>query len=68
MEGESLPRSGHVSQLRQNWTVFEDESLAIKLQDKEINQHYHGNRSRNQQIRSDVPKVILTLYTNKFKK
>ena len=57
MEGESLPRSGHVSQLRQNWTVFEDASLAVELQNHEITEHYHGNRTRNQIIRSDVPKV-----------
>jgi len=57
MEEESLPRSGHVSQLRQNWTVFEDESIAVQLQNTEINQHYRGNRSRNQQIRSDHPQA-----------
>jgi len=55
--GKSMPRSGHVSQLRQNWSVFEDEALATKIQHDEINQHYHGNRNRNQQIREDIPQA-----------
>ena len=25
--GKSMPRPGHVSQLRQNWSVFEDEAF-----------------------------------------
>lgn len=52
-----MPRPGHVSQLRQNWSVFEDEALATKIQHEEINQHYHGNRHRNQLIREDIPQA-----------
>jgi len=52
-----MPRPGHVSQLRQNWSVFEDEAFATKMQHEEINQHYHGNRNRNQQIREDIPQA-----------
>jgi len=52
-----MPRPGHVSQLRQNWSVFEDEAFATKIQHEEINQHYHGNRYRNQQIRDDIPQA-----------
>eukprot|EP00091_Calanus_sinicus_P007653 TRINITY_DN18821_c0_g1_i1.p1 TRINITY_DN18821_c0_g1~~TRINITY_DN18821_c0_g1_i1.p1 ORF type:complete len:230 (+),score=44.72 TRINITY_DN18821_c0_g1_i1:203-892(+) len=52
-----MPRPGHVSQLRQNWSVFEDEAFATKMQHEEINQHYHGNRHRNQQIREDIPQA-----------
>merc|ERR1712242_7820 len=55
--GKSMPRPGHVSQLRQNWSVFEDEAFATKIQHEEINQHYHGNRYRNQQIRDDIPQA-----------
>lgn len=55
--GKSMPRPGHVSQLRQNWSVFEDEAFANKIQHEEINQHYHGNRHRNQQIREDIPQA-----------
>jgi len=57
MAGKSLPRAGHVSQLRQNWSVFEDEALANKIQHEEINHHYQGNKNRNQQIRADIPQV-----------
>ena len=53
----TLPSGGHVSKLRANWTVHEDGALAQRLQSEEINQHYHGNRQRNHQIREDVPRA-----------
>ena len=53
----TLPTGGHVSKLRANWTVHEDCALAQRLQSEEINQHYHGNRQRNHQIREDVPRA-----------
>ena len=40
--GESMPRAGLVSQIRQNWSIFEDEALATRIQHEEINQHYQG--------------------------
>merc|ERR1712018_110594 len=55
-DAESLP-SGHVNRLRQNWSVHEDGALARRLQSEEINQHYHGNRQRNHQIREDLPQA-----------
>jgi len=57
MAGQSLPRSGHVSQLRANWSVFEDEALATRIQHEEIDHHYKGNKIRNQQIRADIPQA-----------
>ena len=41
--GESLPRAGLVSQIRQNWSVYEDQALATRIQHDEINQHYQGS-------------------------
>ena len=56
-ESGTLPSGGHVSRLRANWTVHEDGALAQRLQSEEINQHYHGNRQRNHQIREDLPQA-----------
>jgi len=56
-EQGALPSGGHVSRLRANWTVHEDGALAQRLQSEEINQHYHGNRQRNHQIREDLPQA-----------
>ena len=56
-EPGTLPSGGHVSRLRANWSVHEDGALAQRLQSEEINQHYHGNRQRNHQIREDLPQA-----------
>merc|ERR1711997_251758 len=56
-DAETLPSGGHVNRLRQNWSVHEDGALAQRLQSEEINQHLHGNRQRNHQIREDVPRA-----------
>ena len=58
MEAEpekSLPRAGLVSQIRQNWSVFEDEALAQQMQQQEISEHLVGNRVRNKILREDIP-------------
>jgi len=54
---ETLPSGGNVNRLRQNWSVHEDGALAQRLQSEEINQHLHGNRQRNHQIREDLPRA-----------
>ena len=58
MEAEpekTMPRSGLVSQIRQNWSVFEDEALAQQMQQQEISEHLVGNRVRNKILREDIP-------------
>jgi len=47
-----------VSRLRQDWAVHEDHALAERLQSREIELHYEGNRLRNYQIRKDFPKAL----------
>ena len=54
---KSLPRPGLVSQIRQNWSVFEDSALAQQMQQQEISRHLHGNRQRNQILRGDIPQA-----------
>ena len=44
-----------VSQIRQNWSVFEDEALAQQMQQQEISEHLVGNRVRNKILREDIP-------------
>ena len=55
---ESVQISGRVSQLRENWRVFEDGALAERLQSEEIAAHLGGNKLRNHQIRNDFPKAL----------
>ena len=55
--GDTAPRAGLVQQIRQNWAVYEDGALASRLQEEELEQHYHNNRHRNQQIREDIPQA-----------
>ena len=56
----SLTKGGdwRVSKLRQDWVVHEDHALAERLQNREIELHYEGNRRRNIQIREDFPKAL----------
>ena len=54
---KSLPRPGLVSQIRQNWSVFEDQALAQQIQQQEISKHLIGNRHRNQILREDIPQA-----------
>lgn len=55
---DSQEIGGRVSQLRDNWRVFEDGALAERLQSEEIAAHLGGNRRRNHQIRNDFPKAL----------
>ena len=54
---KTMPRAGLVSQIRQNWSVFEDQALAQQIQQQEISQHLIGNRNRNQILREDIPQA-----------
>ena len=54
---KTMPRAGLVSQIRQNWSVFEDQALAQQIQQHEISQHLIGNRNRNQILREDIPQA-----------
>ena len=54
---KTMPRAGLVSQIRQNWSVFEDQALAQQMQQQEISQHLIGNRNRNQILREDIPQA-----------
>lgn len=54
---KTMPRAGLVSQIRQNWSVFEDQALAQQIQQQEISQHLVGNRNRNQILREDIPQA-----------
>lgn len=56
--GDTLPRLGHVTGLREQWLVRTDGALAHRLQDREISSHLCENRCRNQQIREDFPVAV----------
>ena len=56
--GDSQQISGRVSQLSDNWRIFEDGALAERLQGEEIAAHLCGNRRRNHQIREDFPRAL----------
>uniref|UniRef100_A0A182KBX2 CCDC50_N domain-containing protein n=1 Tax=Anopheles christyi TaxID=43041 RepID=A0A182KBX2_9DIPT len=40
------------------WLVREDGALAYQLQNQEINEHYKGNKQRNQIVRQDFPTAL----------
>lgn len=52
---DTMPKFGHVTDLREQWLVRADGALANRLQDREISSHLCENRYRNQQIREDFP-------------
>ncbi|XP_075981211.1 uncharacterized protein LOC142979878 [Anticarsia gemmatalis] len=52
---DTMPKFGHVTDLREQWLVRADGALANRLQDREISSHLCENRFRNQQIREDFP-------------
>uniref|UniRef100_A0A2A4JU16 Coiled-coil domain-containing protein n=2 Tax=Heliothis virescens TaxID=7102 RepID=A0A2A4JU16_HELVI len=52
---DTMPKFGHVTDLREQWIVRADGALAHRLQDREISSHLCENRYRNQQIREDFP-------------
>ncbi|XP_046805747.1 uncharacterized protein LOC111687849 isoform X3 [Lucilia cuprina] len=55
---ETLPKSGHVTEVCKEWLVREDGALAYKLQSQEINDFYKGNRTRNAVVREDFPTAL----------
>ncbi|CAH0401105.1 unnamed protein product [Chilo suppressalis] len=56
--GDTMPKLGHVTDLREQWLVRADGALAHRLQDREISSHLCENRYRNQQIREDFPVAL----------
>ncbi|XP_043239791.1 mitogen-activated protein kinase 7-like isoform X1 [Amphibalanus amphitrite] len=57
MPTETMPRSGKVSEVVQEWLVKEDGALATRLQNEEITEHYQQNRMRNGVLRVDAPRA-----------
>lgn len=55
---DTMPKLGHVTDLREQWLVRADGALAHRLQDREISSHLCENRYRNQQIREDYPLAL----------
>ncbi|XP_059046459.1 uncharacterized protein LOC131842040 [Achroia grisella] len=55
---DTMPKMGHVTDLREQWLVRADGALAHRLQDREISSHLCENRYRNQQIREDFPLAL----------
>lgn len=55
---DTMPKFGHVTDLREQWVVRTDGALAHRLQDREISSHLTENRYRNQQIREDFPVAL----------
>ncbi|KAH0548220.1 hypothetical protein KQX54_000327, partial [Cotesia glomerata] len=49
------------------WLVYEDGALAYRLQDKEIKDHYSGNKIRNAQVREDLPRAKVEQQLEEFK-
>lgn len=54
----TFPKSGRVNEVCREWSVREDSALAQQLQSQEINEHYRGNRFRNQVVRQDFPTAL----------
>ncbi|CAG9127597.1 unnamed protein product [Plutella xylostella] len=55
---DTMPKLGHVTDLREQWLVRADGALAHRLQDREISSRLCENRCRNQQIREDFPVAL----------
>lgn len=56
-ERESLPKTGRVNEVCQEWMVREDSALAYRLQHEEFDEHLSGNRFRNALVREDIPRA-----------
>ncbi|XP_030752741.1 uncharacterized protein LOC115879862 isoform X2 [Sitophilus oryzae] len=54
---ESLPKTGRVNEVCQEWMLREDSALAYRLQNEEFTDHLSGNRLRNALVREDFPKA-----------
>ncbi|KAL0116128.1 hypothetical protein PUN28_011176 [Cardiocondyla obscurior] len=57
LSSDTLPKAGRVNEVCREWLVHEDGALAYRLQDEEIKEHYIGNKTRNAQVREDVPRA-----------
>ncbi|KAG5321684.1 CCD50 protein, partial [Acromyrmex heyeri] len=57
LSSDTLPKAGRVNEVCREWLVHEDGALAYRLQDEEIKEHYTGNKTRNAQVREDVPRA-----------
>lgn len=55
---DTFPKSGRVTEVCKEWLVREDSALAYELQNKEITEHYKGNKHRNQIVRQDFPTAL----------
>lgn len=55
---DTFPKSGRVTEVCKEWLVREDSALAQQLQNQEINEHYKGNKTRNQIVRQDFPTAL----------
>uniref|UniRef100_A0A182NU08 CCDC50_N domain-containing protein n=1 Tax=Anopheles dirus TaxID=7168 RepID=A0A182NU08_9DIPT len=55
---DTFPKSGRVTEVCKEWLVREDGALAYQLQNQEINEHYKGNKQRNQIVRQDFPTAL----------
>ncbi|KAJ6645680.1 Coiled-coil domain-containing protein 50 [Pseudolycoriella hygida] len=55
---DTFPKHGRVTEVCKEWRVHEDNALAQHLQSQEINEHYKGNRYRNQTVREDFPTAL----------
>lgn len=57
LTSDTMPKAGRVNKMCREWSVHEDGALAYRLQDKEIKEHYTGNKVRNAQVREDLPRA-----------
>lgn len=55
---DTFPKNGRVTEVCKEWLVREDSALAYQLQNKEISEHYKGNKHRNQIVRQDFPTAL----------
>lgn len=54
---DTLPAKGRVNEVCKEWLVHEDGALAYQLQKQEVEEHYSGNKTRNAQVREDLPRA-----------
>ncbi|XP_012530201.1 coiled-coil domain-containing protein 50 [Monomorium pharaonis] len=57
LSSDTLPKAGRVNEVCREWLVHEDGALAYRLQDEEIKEHYTSNKTRNAQVREDLPRA-----------
>uniref|UniRef100_A0A8D9EWG8 Coiled-coil domain-containing protein 50 n=1 Tax=Cacopsylla melanoneura TaxID=428564 RepID=A0A8D9EWG8_9HEMI len=54
---DTMPPRGKVTEVCKEWLVHEDGALAYRLQKQEVEEHYTGNKTRNAQVREDLPRA-----------